>query len=710
MITVINCFLAVNKQGYEEGEALSADIGSEAINRDYDDDGYTNVNSENPCNVNGRITSIEIWAATDLTGCKVASFKIIKDGTFGKKYLTTRDFVSIGNVTAGSKQTFPVDLLVRKGDLIGIYSETGSIEYGDNEEDVGHVYYLSGDYISCENILFSRDTNASASVYGTGISVTPKTYTSIDDCSLHVNANDENFFGRIIDCSLTVQRVLVGACLATAQSIRLKITIDGEDVSNALVGQVMIQHNENLISLFSFNLNDFQYSPLLVGDYEDKEVVITSYVNGQEVKLFTGLIDGTRSDAGGKYNLYIYGSGYGKKLLKRMTLISVQEAATAKTRGAIIRYLANQAGITDIEVPTGSTTVIDHSFQDQFVFDMIKKECMIEGWVMREDENGKIIIYEKVIKTNETLYPTPDWEYGENKFILLGLDTTREGIINQLTILGAIFEEEVITINEIDVPPYEPVYDEQTTTINKSFSSGEVVTNWSYEDDNFKVKTSYLGWTKQPGFPFNPYQDYSFSITKLNSDLTVADVEWTVTSNVHIYKENNSGCRLHRETFMVGDMAFQEGAFTITIKIKTKEQTDGGKEQYEEENPTEEVVSTIIRTQIKAVVNDPVSIAKYGVKKPPGEGSEEYPLAETEAQCISIGQRRIRDSHRYTKQPDYSVNFNPRIVVGEVVKLTDNKIGYNQRWRIEENVLIFDIDPETGAIKPRTRIGCVFYA
>lgn len=530
------------------------------------------------------------------------------------------------------------------------------------------------------------------------------------DCNLHVNENDDNFFGKIVDCSLTVQRVLVGACLATAQSIRLKITIDGEDISAALVGQVMIQHNENLISLFSFNLGDFQYSPLLVGDYEDKEVIITSYVNGQEVKLFTGLIDGTRSDAGGKYNLYVHGSGYGKKLLKRMTLISVQEAATAKTRGAIIRYLASQAGITNVDVPTGSKTEIDHSFQDQFIRDMIQKEMIIEGWVMRFDENGKMLVYKKVIKTNETLYPTPDWEYGENKFILLGLDTTREGIINQLTILGAIFEEEVITINEIDVPPYEPVYDIQTTTINKSFSLGESVTNWSHSDANFKVTTKYLGYTKPPGFIFPKYQDYSFKVTKLNSDLTIQGMEFTVTGGAGKYWESKASFNIHREIQSTLEWVFTEKAFTVKIEIKTKEQTDGGKEQYEEENPSEEVVSTIVRTQIKAVVNDPVSIAKYGVRKPPGEGTEEYPLAETEAQCIDIGQRRIRDSHRYTKQPDYLVNFNPKIVAGEAVKLTDKKIGYNERWRIEEINLYFDIDPETGAIKPRTQIGCVFYA
>ncbi|GAH41080.1 unnamed protein product, partial [marine sediment metagenome] len=59
------------------------------------------------------------------------------------------------------------------------------------------------------------------------------------------------------------------------------------------------------------------------------------------------------------------------------------------------------------------------------------------------------------------------------------------------------------------------------------------------------------------------------------------------------------------------------------------------------------------------------------------------------------------------------VNFNPKMISGEAVKLTDKKIGYtifNGRWRIEEIVIYFDIDPETGAIKPRTQIGCVFYA
>lgn len=537
------------------------------------------------------------------------------------------------------------------------------------------------------------------------------TYKAID-CNLHVNENDDNFFGKIVDCNLTVQRVLVEACLATAQSIRLKVTVDGEDVSDALVGQVIIQHNENLISTFSFNLGDFNYSPL-INDHiaEDKEVIITAYVNGQEYKLFTGLIDGTRTDVSGKYNLNIYGSDYGKKLLKRMTLISVQDAATAKTRGAIIRYLANQAGITDIDVPTGSTTNIDHSFQDQFIWDMIQKEMMIEGWVIRFDENGKMLVYEKIIKTDETKYPTSDWEYGEDKFVNIGLNTTIEGIINQITILGAVFEEEIITIEqgeekqEIDVPDKE--YQEDTTSISKSFSQGEVVTNWSYKDENLEVTATYQGATDEP-IPW--YQKYKFKITGAMSG-KIVDTQWSITGHAQKIWSSKIGCLVKREIIYGQGMSYaQERAFSINIEIKTKDLVGGGSVWIDENLPNETTVSTITYSQVKATVTDANSIAKYGVKKPNEEGTEEYPLAETEAQCKDIGKRRIRDSHRYIKQPDFLINFNPKILVGECVKLTDKKIGYNERWRIEEIVHYFDISPETGAIKPRTRIGCVYYA
>lgn len=530
-----------------------------------------------------------------------------------------------------------------------------------------------------------------------------KTYAEIDG-TLLVNQEGE-FFGKTIDGELNVVRNIADACLDTTQNIRMTITIDGEDVTDSLIGSITIAHNKNYISTFSFQLGDPKYSPLTDSHIAiNAEVIITTFINGQEIKVFTGLIDNTNTDFDGGYRLMIKGRGYGKKLLeKTMTLISIEQAANRKYRGSLVEYIASQADITNIDIPIGDAIGIDHSFQDQSLWDMIQKECAIEGWFVRFDENGKMVLKTTSKKT------TADWEYGEDKFEELGLETTDRGIINKVTILGAIYEEEVITVHEHEVPPYEPTYDEQTTTFNKSWSSGEVVDGWSDEDANFRVTAKYIGWTKQEGLPFNPYQDYSFSITKLNSDLTVADVTWTITSNAHIYRKSNTGCQLHRETFSIGGMNFQEGAFTITIAIKTKEQTDGGIEQYEEENPTETFESTITRTRIKATVTDEPSIALYGERKPNNEGTLDFPLAETEAQCKRIGENVILESHGFIKQPDYLVAFNPKLIVGCTVKITSATIGYDEEWVVEEVIHMFNIGKD-GEIKARTRIGCVYYA
>ena len=162
---------------------------------------------------------------------------------------------------------------------------------------------------------------------------------------------------------------------------------------------------------------------------------------------------------------------------------------------------------------------------------------------------------------------------------------------------------------------------------------------------------------------------------------------------------------------MTGAMSFQEGTFGITITIKTKEQTDGGIEQYEAENPSETFEEVITRTQVKATVTDVASIALYGERKPNNEGTLQYPLAETEEQCKRIGENLILDSHRFIEQPDLEANLNPLLIVGHYVELDDKKLGYNSsRYLAEEAIHTIDIDPETGAIKVSTRIGCVIYA
>jgi len=543
------------------------------------------------------------------------------------------------------------------------------------------------------------------------------------DCTLLVNEHNDDYFGIMVDCEVNIIRDRIDACLATSKGIRLIVTIDNENVSNALTGTITIRHALNEISSFSLTLADAQYSPLVNAHIEtDVEIVITAFVEGEEYKLFTGLVDTPKTRRTKDFKLKISGRGYGRKLLdKRATLISIQDSAQNKYRGSLIKYVAGQAGITGVNCPRGDKIITDHSFQDQKTWDIVQKECEIEGWFVRFDEEGAMLAGPKIIKTDESRYPNPDWSYGEGEFVELGFNKTSKGIINKVIVLGAIFEEEIVTIipaedvpaQEIDVPEAE--YSEDSITVQKSFSLGESVTNWSYNDGDFKVTAKYLGPFKPAGYIFPKYQDYSFRVTKLNSDYAIMDVTFVVTGGAGKYWDSRVACNIHREIQSTLEWIFTEKAFSISITIKYKEQTGGGAIWITENLPAEEeadrIETTIEYTQVKASVQDAGSIAQYGERKPREQYVLNRPLAETDAQCRRVGENKIKDSHRYTKQPDILINYNPLLTIGQTAELYDTKIGYDgERWIIEEIVHTFPINPKTGAIKPRTRAGCVFYA
>lgn len=122
---------------------------------------YTLVDRHNPANKSGKITSIEIYANTTMTGVKVATFYVVSGNN-----LSTRDAQSIGTVTAGSKQTFTVSLDVAEGDYLGIYFTDGKIEEGADTSD--GFWYLRSPQIPCTNIPFTPYVNVIISLYGTG--------------------------------------------------------------------------------------------------------------------------------------------------------------------------------------------------------------------------------------------------------------------------------------------------------------------------------------------------------------------------------------------------------------------------------------------------------------------------------------------------------------------------------------------------------------
>lgn len=140
------------------------DIGSPVIDRvDSFPPNYTVIVRENPANANGKIEQIKIWAFQDMTGVKVATFFLVS----GSNY-STRDWDIIGNVAAGAERTFPVDINVVAGDLIGYYGVTGRIEKDNaGPMDVG---YYAGDHIPCINQIFNVGGTQTISLNGTGSS------------------------------------------------------------------------------------------------------------------------------------------------------------------------------------------------------------------------------------------------------------------------------------------------------------------------------------------------------------------------------------------------------------------------------------------------------------------------------------------------------------------------------------------------------------
>jgi uncharacterized Zn finger protein len=145
----------------EKLNLTAIDIGNEAINRP-DSLGigsHTHIVLDNPANASGTITSVEIWAATASSDVEVATFYNVS----GSNY-STRDYETIGAVTAGSKQTFTVSLNVEEGDYIGIKGTAGSI---DITAGVGTDGYAVGDCIPCTNTSFAS-ASRTLSLYGTG--------------------------------------------------------------------------------------------------------------------------------------------------------------------------------------------------------------------------------------------------------------------------------------------------------------------------------------------------------------------------------------------------------------------------------------------------------------------------------------------------------------------------------------------------------------
>jgi len=101
---------------------------------------YTIVEMENPAQMTGFVTQVEIYSAIAGTGIEVAVFEEVAPFTF-----TTRSDQFIGDVPLGYS-SHVVSLPVAIGDFIGIHGLSGSIEKSNT--GVGCRYEVA-DYIPC---------------------------------------------------------------------------------------------------------------------------------------------------------------------------------------------------------------------------------------------------------------------------------------------------------------------------------------------------------------------------------------------------------------------------------------------------------------------------------------------------------------------------------------------------------------------------------
>jgi len=146
------------------------DVGSAAIDRASGlVGGSTYILVDNPANLTGKITSLEIYLNTNpVTTPIIAIFTQVSPNVF-----TVRDHVHLANIPGDQKvvrtvdiDSNPISLNVVAGDFIGFYHVTG----GNWQTDLSGsgMWSLAGDQTGCVDTTFTFTNNRTISLYGTG--------------------------------------------------------------------------------------------------------------------------------------------------------------------------------------------------------------------------------------------------------------------------------------------------------------------------------------------------------------------------------------------------------------------------------------------------------------------------------------------------------------------------------------------------------------
>jgi hypothetical protein len=155
------------------------DVGPGATDRtsSRSTDNYTIIDLSNPANDTGILNSFEIWVYENSTGIKLGTF-------YGSSTTyTSRDYENIGNVTAGSKQTFTgKNCDVSTGDYLGHLHVTGSIER--TTTGGSGIYTYGADAFGGGTVTYTILSGSTVSIYATGYTLSSPTVTTQDASSI----------------------------------------------------------------------------------------------------------------------------------------------------------------------------------------------------------------------------------------------------------------------------------------------------------------------------------------------------------------------------------------------------------------------------------------------------------------------------------------------------------------------------------------------
>lgn len=145
-------------------------IGAAATDRTAGANIYINtyITEDNPANASGSIDTVEIWMLSAATvSMDVGTIEEVDTNKF-----TSRDYEDVGDVAAGSIQTFPgLTINVETGDYIGGFSNSGFIEKSGSSGD--GYWLISGDQFPCTDVTFDYFTPRAISLHGTGTEAAP---------------------------------------------------------------------------------------------------------------------------------------------------------------------------------------------------------------------------------------------------------------------------------------------------------------------------------------------------------------------------------------------------------------------------------------------------------------------------------------------------------------------------------------------------------